>query len=39
MPDGTTSFYFRTRKALVQAIAERLTELDLADLSLLTSMT
>ncbi|PRC44576.1 TetR family transcriptional regulator, partial [Mycobacterium sp. ITM-2017-0098] len=39
VPDGTTSFYFRTRKALVQAIAERLTELDLADLSLLTSMT
>ena len=38
VPDGTTSFYFRTRKALIQAIAERLTELDLADLSLLTSL-
>lgn len=38
MPVGTTSFYFRTRKVLVQAIAERLTELDLADLSLLTAV-
>jgi DNA-binding transcriptional regulator YbjK len=33
VPAGTTSFYFRTRKALVQAIAERLTELDTADLT------
>ncbi|RAV06013.1 TetR family transcriptional regulator [Mycolicibacterium sp. GF69] len=38
VPDGTTSFYFRTRKALIQGIAERLTELDLADLLLLTSL-
>ncbi len=38
VPAGTTSFYFRTRKALVQAIAERLTELDVADLSLLTAL-
>ncbi|MUL82205.1 MULTISPECIES: TetR/AcrR family transcriptional regulator [unclassified Mycolicibacterium] len=39
VPDGTTSFYFRTRKALMHAIAARLNELDLADLSLLTELT
>ncbi len=39
VPDGTTSFYFRTRNALMHAIAERLNELDLADLSLLTELT
>jgi DNA-binding transcriptional regulator YbjK len=33
VPDGTASFYFRTRTALVHAVAERVTELDLADLS------
>jgi AcrR family transcriptional regulator len=33
VPAGTTSFYFRTRKALLQGVAERLTELDVADLS------
>jgi hypothetical protein len=33
MPDGTTSFYFRTRSALLQATAERVAELDLADLT------
>lgn len=33
MPAGTTSFYFRTRKALLQGVAERLNELDVADLS------
>ncbi len=32
VPDGTTSFYFRTRSALLRAAAERLAELDLADL-------
>src|ERR1700744_4955420 len=32
VPDGTTSFYFRTRSALLRAVAERLVELDLADL-------
>ncbi|MGO8853932.1 TetR/AcrR family transcriptional regulator [Mycobacterium sp.] len=31
-PDGTTSFYFRTRSALLRAVAGRLAELDLADL-------
>ncbi len=31
-PDGTTSFYFRTRSALLRAVAERVVELDLADL-------
>ncbi|OBF21068.1 TetR/AcrR family transcriptional regulator [Mycobacterium kubicae] len=30
--DGTTSFYFRTRSALLRAVAERLAELDLANL-------
>jgi DNA-binding transcriptional regulator YbjK len=32
VPDGTTSFYFRTRSALLHAVAERVTELDLAAL-------
>ncbi len=38
MPAGTTSFYFRTRKALLHAIATRLNELDVADLSLMTEL-
>lgn len=38
VPAGTASFYFRTRKALIHAIGERLTELDVADLSLLTTL-
>lgn len=33
LPRGTTSFYFRTRSALLQGIAARLTDLDIADLS------
>jgi len=32
VPNGSTSFYFRTRSALLKAAAERLAELDLADL-------
>jgi len=32
VPDGTTSFYFRTRSALLHAVAERIVELDLATL-------
>jgi DNA-binding transcriptional regulator YbjK len=32
VPDGTSSFYFRTRAALLRAVAERVAELDLADL-------
>ncbi|OBK15971.1 TetR/AcrR family transcriptional regulator [Mycobacterium asiaticum] len=32
VPDGTTSFYFRTRSALLLAAAERLAELDMANL-------
>ena len=32
VPNGSTSFYFRTRSALLRAAAERLAELDLADL-------
>lgn len=32
VPEGTTSFYFRTRSALLLAVAERLAELDLANL-------
>jgi DNA-binding transcriptional regulator YbjK len=32
VPDGTTSFYFRTRSALLRAVAERLAELDLGEL-------
>lgn len=33
VPDGTTSFYFRTRSALLQAVAIRISELDLEDLT------
>src|SRR5205807_7370136 len=32
VPEGTTSFYFRTRSALLRAVAERVVELDLASL-------
>src|ERR1700761_7493801 len=32
VPDGTTSFYFRTRDALLRAVAERLAALDLESL-------
>jgi hypothetical protein len=32
LPDGTTSFYFRTRNALLQGVAERMNELDMADI-------
>ena len=32
VPEGTTSFYFRTRSALLRAVAERLAEQDLASL-------
>jgi DNA-binding transcriptional regulator YbjK len=33
VPSGTTSFNFRTRSALLHAVAERVTELDLVDLA------
>lgn len=36
VPDGTTSFYFRTRSALLQAVADRVAELDLKDLTAAT---
>lgn len=36
MPPGTTSAYYRTREALLHAIAARITELDLADLTTMT---
>ncbi|MCX5044892.1 TetR/AcrR family transcriptional regulator [Aldersonia sp. NBC_00410] len=36
LPDGTTSFYFRTREALLHAVAARVAELDLADLAYVT---
>ncbi|AGP66646.1 hypothetical protein OEM_51110 [Mycobacterium intracellulare subsp. yongonense 05-1390] len=38
VPAGTTSFYFRTRKALVHAIATRLAELDVADFSMMAEL-
>lgn len=38
VPPGTTSYYFRTRKALLLGIAERLTALDLADLSMMSEL-
>lgn len=37
-PAGTTSFYFRTRKALVHAMAGRLAELDVADFSMMAEL-
>lgn len=39
VPAGTTSFYFRTRKALLEAIAARMNEFDIADLSLMSELT
>jgi AcrR family transcriptional regulator len=38
VPAGTTSFYFRTRKALLHAVATRLSELDVADFSLMAEI-
>jgi DNA-binding transcriptional regulator YbjK len=38
VPDGSTSYYFRTRDALVHAVAERVAELDLADLLSVTEV-
>ena len=35
--DGTTSFYFRTSAALFQAVAQRIADLDLADLEAATN--
>ena len=36
VPDGTTSFYFRTSAALIRAAANRIADLDLADLTAAT---
>ena len=36
LPDGTTSFYFRTRSALVHALAQRVAERDLSELTAAT---
>lgn len=38
MPGGTTSYYFRTRDALLLGIAERLDEHDTGALSMLTEL-
>src|SRR5262252_4949420 len=32
LPEGSASYYFRTREALLRATVERLTELDLAEM-------
>ena len=32
LPDGSVSYYFRTRRALLQATLERLVELDITDM-------
>lgn len=32
VPDGTTSFHFRTRSALLRAVTDRVTEIDMAEL-------
>ena len=39
VPEGSTSYYFRTRTALLRAVAERLAELDLAELKSVTEAT
>lgn len=36
MPDGTTSYYFRTRAALLRAVGKRVAEIDLANLRSVT---
>ncbi|MEV0360663.1 TetR/AcrR family transcriptional regulator [Nocardia sp. NPDC050697] len=36
VPNGSTSFYFRTRSALLAAVAQRVAELDLVDLLTVT---
>jgi DNA-binding transcriptional regulator YbjK len=38
VPAGTASFYFRTRKALLHAIAGRLAERDVADFSMMAEL-
>ncbi|BBZ68156.1 TetR family transcriptional regulator [Mycolicibacterium insubricum] len=38
LPAGTASYYFRTRQSLLHAIAARVVELDVADLSMLTEL-
>lgn len=38
LPDGTTSFYFRTRSALMHALARRVAERDLAELTAATDI-
>lgn len=32
LPEGSTSYYFRTRQALLRAVGERLAELTVADI-------
>lgn len=39
VPEGTTSFYFRSRQALLHGIALRLNELDVAELSKMEELT
>jgi AcrR family transcriptional regulator len=39
VPDGTTSFYYRTKSALLHGIADRIAELDLAALAAVVSAT
>src|ERR1700727_3687505 len=38
VPAGSTSFYFRTRQALLHAVAGRLAELDVAAFSLMPEL-
>jgi DNA-binding transcriptional regulator YbjK len=38
VPAGSASFYFRTRKALLRAVATRLAELDVADFSMMAEL-
>jgi DNA-binding transcriptional regulator YbjK len=39
LPDGSTSYYFRTRAALINSAADRLVALDLADVEALAGVT
>src|SRR5262249_8391975 len=36
LPEGSTSYYFRTRQALLQAVVDRMAALDVADAAALS---
>jgi AcrR family transcriptional regulator len=38
VPVGTASYYFRTRQALLEAVADRMNDLDLQDISMMSEL-